>query len=314
MKMKKRWVITAAILLLGFAALLVLRFPVVLMFLLHPPEKSADAAVRSGSYWRINQRYATPEPVAEDIIKLEIDRTKGLTIFHLRDGSSVQAALAGSDQVIWTKGCPTMVNSTRMEYLPLAVEKLVLGGTTFENPYLAGTCPAPPYVIVLGEGPQDVAGIRDAAFCAWYEGARCIYFGMEYVSLHIQARDRASDEPLPDAHLILQAPWGAQEFAGYAEFRLPGDARFPLHAEARGYIPYQGEIEIQSNVVFLREAGSTSEAPSTSAFYKIVTTKEVNLPVYLDPVAATATATPTSMPAASPTPPPATATSTPTMK
>jgi hypothetical protein len=133
--MKKTWIVLIVVLLLlGAAALLVFRFPVVIMFLLHPPEKNADAVVRSGRYWRIDQRYATPVPVAEEVIRLEIDRSRGLAVFHLRDGSSVQAALAEQDQVQWAKGCPTMVNSTKMEYLPLAVEKLVLGETTFEHP------------------------------------------------------------------------------------------------------------------------------------------------------------------------------------
>jgi hypothetical protein len=308
---KRRIVLLIVLLLLGAAALLAFRFPVVLMFLLHPPEKSADAAIRSGRYWHINERNANPEPAAAEVLRLEIDRSKGLAVFHLSDGSSVQAALAGTDQVQWTRGCPTMVNSMKMEYLPLAVEKLVLGETTFEHPYLAGICPAPPYVIVLGEGAQELTGLREATFCDWYKGAKCVYFGMEYVTLHIQARDRASDEPLPDARVTLQAPWGALEFSGYAEVRLPGDARFPLRLDAPGYVPFQGEIEIQSNVVLLQAAGSTAETPLTAGIYKIVTTDEVDLPVYLEPPAPTAMPTLTeTFPTATITPYP-TATSTP---
>jgi hypothetical protein len=301
--MKKIWIVLLVILLLaGLSALFLWLFPMQLMFLLHPPEPRADAAVRDGSYWRITQRYITPMPLVVDVVRLEIDRSRGKAVFTLRDGSSVQATLPANEaQAQWAEGCHSMAGSTKMEYLPLAVDKLVLGDITFVQPYLAGTCPAPPFVLVLGEGRQDVSGVRDASFCAWYTGKKCIYFGMEYVTLHIQARDRASNEPLPNTRLTLQAPWGEEVFEGYGEVRLPGEARFAMRAEAPGYIPYWGEIKIESGTVILYDSNSTDSAPIPSAIEKIVTTEEVNLPVYLDSIAGPSTPTPQSTTAPYPT-------------
>ena len=110
------------------------------------------------------------------VVRLDIDRKKSQAIFHLQDGSTVQVALAGSDQVQWLEGCPTMTGTTRMEFVPLAQVQLVLGETTFERPYLEGTCPAPPWVIVLGENKQDLGAIQNGDACDWYNGAKCVYF------------------------------------------------------------------------------------------------------------------------------------------
>jgi hypothetical protein len=120
-----------------------------------------DAAIKTGTYARTDYNITTPQPVAVTVVRMDIDRKKGLAVFHLQDGSTVQAALAGPDQVKWSEGCPSMVADTRMEFVPLAEDRLVLGETAFEKPYLAGICPAPPLKIVL---------------CDSFNAAKCVYF------------------------------------------------------------------------------------------------------------------------------------------
>ena len=171
--MKKCWVILIIILILIVACLA--------WFFISTPDFlgnlfPADAGIKTGSYVRKQPGHVTSEPVALTVVRLDIDRKKGQVVFHLQDGSIVQAALAGSDKVRWAQGCPTMTGTTRMEFLPLAQDRLVLGDTTFERPYLQGTCPAPPLIIVLGENKQDLGAIQSGDACAWYNGAKCVYF------------------------------------------------------------------------------------------------------------------------------------------
>ncbi len=171
--MNKGWIILIILLILIVAC--------VVCFLIRTPDFlgnmfPADAGVKTGAYVRTQLSYVTSEPAAVMVIQLDIDRKKDQAVFHLQDGSTVQAAMAGSDKVRWVEGCPSMTGTTRMEFLPLAQDRLVLGDTTFEKPYLQGTCPATPLIIVLGENNHDLGAIQDAAACDWYHGAKCVYF------------------------------------------------------------------------------------------------------------------------------------------
>ena len=171
--MKKRWIILLTILILIVACLA--------WFFISTPDflgnmLPADAGIKAGSYLRTQRSYVASEPVALPLIQLDIDRKKSQAIFHLQDGSTVQVALAGSDQVQWLEGCPTMTGTTRMEFVPLAQDRLVLGETSFEKPYLEGTCPASRSIIVLGENKRNLAAIQDSSACDWYLGAKCVYF------------------------------------------------------------------------------------------------------------------------------------------
>ena len=284
--MKKRWIVIGILLLLAMVILGFLCYRSSLLFyllmLLHPGKQNADAAIRTGSYWRIEHRYARPTPVAVTVIKLDIDREKDQAIFYLQDGSRVQAALAGSAEAQWSEGCPTMAGTTKMEILPLAEDRLVLGDTTFENPYLVGTCPAPPFTIVLAEGKAGQAGVSYASQCDWYDGGICIYFGQEYVTLHVQVCDRESDEPLPDASLTLEFPWGKQAFPGYFQVRLEGDAQYPITVSAPGYGTYQGTIEVQSESVTIWTATAVGEPTQASVLEEIVDSQEVDINICLD--------------------------------
>jgi hypothetical protein len=310
--MKTKWIVIGLLLLLIGACLA--------WFFINTPDFlgnmfPADAGIKTGSYWRIQHNYAKPTPVAGSVIRLDIDRAKGLAVFHLQDGSSVQTKLAGKDRVRWAQGCPTMVGSTRMEFLPLAEDRLVLGDATFEHPYLEGTCPAPPVVIVLGEGTSDLDGIADASGCDWYNGAKCIYFGQEYATLHILVTSMASGEELPGASLTLQTPWGTQVYPAYVAIRLPG-ARFPFTARAPGYPDYRGTIQVDQDVVMVWTDTPDGQPPQASTIVKIVSTDALNLPIYMDHASSAATqplvsqtaapippsATPSPYPTASPTP------------
>ena len=171
--LKKRWIVLIIILILIVAC--------VTCFLVRTPDFlgnlfPADAGIKTGSYLRIQPNSFHPMPVAVTLVRLDIDRKKGQAVFHFQDGSTVQAALAGPDQRQWLKGCPSMIGTTRMEFLPLAQDRLVLGETSFEKPYLEGTCPASPLIIVLGENKRNFGDIQDAAACDWYLGAKCVYF------------------------------------------------------------------------------------------------------------------------------------------
>jgi len=171
--MKKGWIILIIVFILIMACLVI--------FLARTPDflrnmSTTDAAVKTGSYVRIQPNFVTSAPVAVEVVQLDIDRENSLAVFHLEDGSTVSAALAGTDLVQWAEGCPTMAGSTRMEFVPLVEDQLVLDDTTFESPYLVGKCPVPPVIIVLGEKKRDFTGIQDAAACEWYNGAKCVYF------------------------------------------------------------------------------------------------------------------------------------------
>ena len=277
--MKRRWPLLVIPLLLvcAFIGWFLYNTPDFLGNLVH-----ADAAIQTGSYWRIQHSYAKPTPVAVTVISLDIDREKGLAVFHMQDGSKVQAALAGPEEVQWGEGCNTMSGSTRMEFLPLAEDRLVLGDTTFVNPYLAGTCPAPPLTIVLGEGKKDREGISDAAACDWYNGAKCVYFGQEYVNLHVQVCDRESGEPLTEANLTLETPRGNQVFPNSFQVRLSGNARYPITVTAPGYATYEGTIQVDPNVVMIWNVPVEGEPEQASVLEEIVNTEEVNVTIYLN--------------------------------
>jgi hypothetical protein len=267
----------------------------------------ANAEIKTGSYWRIQHRYANPTPVAVTVISLDIDRVKGLAVFHLQDGSSVQAGLAGPQEVQWTEGCNTMSGSTKMEFLPLAEDRLVLGDTAFEHPYLEGTCPAPPLTIVLGEKKTELGRISDASGCDWYNGGKCIYFGQEYATLHIQVTSMGSEQDLPGASLTLQTPWGTQVYPAYFEIKLPS-ARFPFTARAPGYPDYHGTLQVDDNVVMVWSDVNAGQPATASVIEKIVSTDEVNISIYMDhasPVATLSFIAQTDvpiMPTATPTP------------
>lgn len=277
--MKKPWIVIGLVLLLIAAC--------VSWFLIRTPDFLRNmfpgkAGIQSGSYARILHSYAKPTPVAVAVIRLDIDRDKGLAVFHLQDGSSVQAALAGEDAVRWARGCHTMSDSTKMEYLPLAVEHLVLGDATFEHPYLEGTCPAPPYNLVLGEGPRDPAGISDSSACDWYKGAKCVYFGLEYVTLHVQICDRETDTTLPQASLTLETPAGRQVFPAQFQVKLAGDARYPVTVSAPGYATFQGDIQVGDSQLVVWTATGEGETPQASTIVKVVSPEAANLNLCLD--------------------------------
>jgi len=278
--MKKSWIALGIIILL---AVIYLGFCSRSHFLLQLVQNgvSSDAKIKPGSYFRIQHRYAKPTPVAEPVIKLEIDRAQGQVVFYLQDGSTVQAALAGPEEAQWTKGCPTNISSTKMEILPLAEEKLVLGETTFENPYLVGNCPAPPTTIVLREGKEGLEGLADASACNWWQGAKCVYFGQEYINLHVQISSPETDEPLPEAGLILEAPWGSQAFSGSIRVRLPGNSLYPFTATAPGYSAYSGIIEVNGDTVIVRDAGASGEPAQAFSIVKIENTEDVNITIHL---------------------------------
>lgn len=89
------------------------------------------------------------EAGARGIQKLDINREQRRMVLTLDDGSEIVAAFVPRDRAAWPAGCPTNINSTRMEVLDIAEEELTIGATTFRHPVLVRDCPRDPVRLVL---------------------------------------------------------------------------------------------------------------------------------------------------------------------
>jgi hypothetical protein len=114
----------------------------------------------------------TAESAAEQAIqKLQVDRGNRLMVLTLVDGSEIVTSFVPRDRREWPSGCPSNLNSTRMEVLEIAADPLTIGSTTVNHPILVRDCPPDPVRLVLREDGA-IGGAGNA--CPNLEP--CIYF------------------------------------------------------------------------------------------------------------------------------------------
>jgi hypothetical protein len=113
--------------------------------------------------------------------RLDIDRDEGLMVLTLVDGSEIVTSFVPRDRKEWPAGCPTNINSTRMEVLDIVRDPLTIGDATFNRPVLVRDCPRDPVRIVL-----RADGAIGGGFTACPHPEPCISFA-----------PRATASPLP---------------------------------------------------------------------------------------------------------------------
>lgn len=129
------------------------------------------ARVESGEYTVLDDWSATGTSAAREIQTLEIERDQRLVVLTLDDGSQISTTFQPRDRPDWPSGCPTNINSTRMEVLEIVQDPLTIGATTISRPILVRDCPPEPTRIVL-RGDGAIGGGGGA--CAYPEP--CIRF------------------------------------------------------------------------------------------------------------------------------------------
>jgi hypothetical protein len=141
--------------------------------------------VEAGVYTVVREARTTDLAAAREVQRLEIDREAGQMVFTLVDGSEIASSFVSRERAAWPEGCPTNIQSTRMEVLEIAEDPLVLGETIFYQPVLVRDCPREPVRLVLREDGEIGGG---GTACPY--GERCLYFAPE-------ATVSATAEPLP---------------------------------------------------------------------------------------------------------------------
>jgi hypothetical protein len=107
--------------------------------------------VEPGEYVARQGSLATHETAARTIEKLVIDRNQRQMLLTFVDGSQIRTSFVPRDRTEWPYGCPSNVNSTRMEVLEIAEDPLIIGATVFSHPILVRDCPPDPARLVLRE-------------------------------------------------------------------------------------------------------------------------------------------------------------------
>lgn len=141
--------------------------------------------VEDGEYAIVRELEVTDTAAGREVRRLEIDREAGQMVFTLVDGSRIASSLVARDRAAWPAGCPTNIQSTRMEVLEIAEDPLRLGSTTFRQPVLVRDCPREPVRLVLREDGEMGGG---GTACPY--GEVCLYFAPE-------AEASCTTSPLP---------------------------------------------------------------------------------------------------------------------
>ena len=128
--------------------------------------------VEPGAYAAVRGIGTTSAVAMQGIQKVEIDRDKHTATFLLLDGSQIVTSFVSRERSGWPAGCPSNVNSTRMEVLEIQQNMLVIESATFRNPVLVRDCPSDPVRIVLREDGSIGGG---GVACAG--ASECILFG-----------------------------------------------------------------------------------------------------------------------------------------
>jgi hypothetical protein len=129
------------------------------------------AGVEPGEYAILHDGAAPNMAAAREIQRLDIDRDEGLMVLTLVDGSQIVASFVPRDREAWPAGCPSNINSTRMEVLDIEQDPLTIGGATLNHPILVRDCPPDPARVVLREDGAIGGG---GTACPHPEP--CIYF------------------------------------------------------------------------------------------------------------------------------------------
>mgnify|MGYP001814009311 CR=1 FL=1 len=129
------------------------------------------ATVEPGAYAILDDGAARSLAVAREIQSLEIDRDQNLMTLTLLDGSQIVASFVPRERQDWADGCPTNINSTRMEVLDIVQDPLIIGATSLSRPIVVRDCPRDPVRIVLRED-----GAIGGAFTACPHPEPCISF------------------------------------------------------------------------------------------------------------------------------------------
>jgi hypothetical protein len=130
------------------------------------------AEVEPGTYAVVQSAGRASAAAAREIRKLEIDREARAATFTLVDSSQVAVSFTPRDRSAWPAGCPSNINSTRMEVLEIDQDSLTIGPLTFTDPLLVRDCPPEPERVVLRAGSGPIGGSRTA--CG--DGDECVYF------------------------------------------------------------------------------------------------------------------------------------------
>ena len=136
--------------------------------------------VEPGQYVVVDRTGTANAIASAEIQTLEIDRDKNRATFILVDGLERVVRFAPRDRAAWPSGCPTNINSTRMEVLDLEEKLLTLGSLTLSQPILVRNCPPNPIQVVLRDALEVGAIGGGGAACAQVD--RCVFFEPQPVS------------------------------------------------------------------------------------------------------------------------------------
>jgi hypothetical protein len=128
--------------------------------------------VEPGEYIALHSSQAIDDLAAGGMEKLAIDRDQRQMLLTSVDGSEILASFVPRDRTEWPSGCPSNINSTRMEVLEIAEDPLIIGAIAFRHPILVRDCPPDPVRLVLR---QDGAIGGGGSACPHPEP--CIVFG-----------------------------------------------------------------------------------------------------------------------------------------
>ncbi len=129
------------------------------------------AAVEPGAYTILHDGTHKSISAAREIQQLDIDRDQRLMVLTLVDGTQITASFVPRDRSEWPAGCPTNINSTRMEVLDIELDRLAIGDSAINQPVLVRDCPPDPVRVVLR---KDGAIGGGTTACPHPEP--CIYF------------------------------------------------------------------------------------------------------------------------------------------
>ena len=127
--------------------------------------------VEPGEYAILQGGLATDRAAGHGIETLRIDRDARQVVLTQVEGSQIVDSFVPRDRSEWPSGCPSNINSTRMEVLDIAGDSLTVGAVIFNHPVLVRDCPSDPVRIVL-RGDGAIGGGGGA--CPYPEP--CIYF------------------------------------------------------------------------------------------------------------------------------------------
>ena len=83
------------------------------------------AQAEPGQYIVVDEGAVPTMAVAREIQGLDIDRDQNLLVLTLVDGSEIVASFVPRDRTAWPAGCPTNIQSTRMEVLDIVQDLAV---------------------------------------------------------------------------------------------------------------------------------------------------------------------------------------------